>query len=286
MKLKKFKYELYEIENILDWVIARKNYENLGQLNMIREYFSFIEKTGNEIESTIFAKLSENWEVFKKAQDEIEWREPFINRFIDEHRYKWKDWEIEKFKKEIEWQDNETLKKSIKIEITKRSKRIWDNFGYPIISFFDGLNFIANKEDLNNYFWHGECHAGSSNPNKLWEALIGQCDNINQLKVIESLTTNKEELPASKQSITYPAIALFCQLAKKYIFPDLKKIDNKPFCIMVCEKYNLKYTDNVRQEYGKPRHSDKTKKIVEDLIFPKLPKEDLEKIIESQKMYC
>jgi hypothetical protein len=188
----------YDINNDLDCVITCKNFDKLITYQGIKEYWEQFNKEKEfqdytDSEKQIIRKISQHNELIKVAGKEIEWRTIFIDKFIDEKQYLFKDSEIERYKKEIEFQDSTTLINGIKTHLASRNKAIWDKFGYSLISFFDGLDFIATKADLNNYFSQSECHAGSpSYAAELCLALRHQSKNISQLKIIENPTETEQ----------------------------------------------------------------------------------------------
>lgn len=107
----------------------------------------------------------------------------------------------------------------------------------------------------------------------------------------------KEHLPPQQtetKTPTAPAIALFCNLINEAEI--IKKESNEIteiYCKRICEKYNLKYTDRVRQNFNGKKYKRHNKELTE-IILPcidETTKDKIQKHLDSknppkQKLYA
>jgi hypothetical protein len=83
------------------------------------------------------------------------------------------------------------------------------------------------------------------------------------------------------ESAKAPTIAQFCRIVNAIdIIAKPSDMIIETYCRMVCNTFNLPYTDNVRKNFSQ-RDSDKLKKKVSDQILPHLVKDEKRNKIES-----
>lgn len=105
-----------------------------------------------------------------------------------------------------------------------------------------------------------------------------------QFLELEMIQTEREINPLPKQNktkkITAPVLGLFCALINKIGIDKKHESENaNVYCKRICGKFNLNYTDRVRQNYYEPE----TKKLIKDLTEMVLPLIDNETKISIQK---
>lgn len=104
-----------------------------------------------------------------------------------------------------------------------------------------------------------------------YEGIKNRLEYENQIQQTESRSKKRNKLTA-------PIIACYCSLvndSKVMLKNTNEKVED--FCKRVCTKYNITYTDRVRQNYTTQNTSKNINK-VKSLIIPKIPDNDKDKI--------
>lgn len=99
------------------------------------------------------------------------------------------------------------------------------------------------------------------------------------LSDIKEIATGKPIEPPSKKKPSAPVIGLFCQLVNDAEILKRGSETVAIYCIQVCEKFGLIYTDRVRQCYPDIPKKKHTKAVI-DLILPTQDERVRNKIIE------
>lgn len=112
------------------------------------------------------------------------------------------------------------------------------------------------------------------------------------LEWLKTLTPQQKGKKVSPLKLTAPVIACFCSLVNESELIPKDESSNEIYCKKVCEKFNLIYTDRIRQNFSN-RHSDKTIKKVKEHILTKIDDKKSKKIndfisnklLPKQKLY-
>lgn len=111
-----------------------------------------------------------------------------------------------------------------------------------------------------------------------------EIDKYKRFLELEMIQTEREinQLPKQNETkkITAPVLGLFCALINKIGIDKKHESESAPvYCKRICGKFNLNYTDRVRQNYYQPE----TKNLIKDLTEMVLPLIDNETKISIQK---
>lgn len=115
-----------------------------------------------------------------------------------------------------------------------------------------------------------------------------------EITKVEGLINNVKPPQAENKTPTAPAKALFCNLINEAGI--IKRLSNEipeTYCKRICEKFNLSYSDRVRQNFNGNKSKKHYKEVIE-LILPFIDvtiKEKVQKILDSkyqakQKLYA
>ena len=119
------------------------------------------------------------------------------------------------------------------------------------------------------------------NPSKSDELEIDRYKRFLKLEMIQTeMVINPLPKQTETKKITATVLGLFCALINKIGIDKKHESESaRVYCERICDKFNLKYTDRVRQNYYVPE----TKDLIKDLTKMVLPLIDNETKISIQK---
>lgn len=117
------------------------------------------------------------------------------------------------------------------------------------------------------------------------EDAVSRQDFLKYLSEIESQKFDK--------SLKAPAVALFCNLTNdSKLVPRNEGESNEVYCKRVCEKYCLKYSDKIRQQFSSSKTRSNTDKVLK-LVLPHIDSDSRDIILKhinkdrpNQKLYA
>lgn len=173
---------------------------HLGFLRTNGTLFDLREKEYLEKQFEAFEIDVPEW--VKNCFDEIDLRTSFVDKFLNEKQYEWKQKQVKEYKEELEQElqeftlntstsRSEFLKEKFNSnseEIKQTESRFWKVYKYDVSQFYKNYQFKATKEDLNNLFFHSEKEIGTIN--EIWnihKLLKKYFDSKNQLRILKEV---------------------------------------------------------------------------------------------------
>lgn len=142
----------------------------------------------------------------------------------------------------------------------------------------EGMSPILDDDD--GLF--GSHSGGTSNSSQINAAFMVVEGNLRKQVKLVNEGTNKNSINKGAIRITNAAKSLFCYLVQIVeIIARRPDESQESYCKMVCAKYDLDYSDKVRQEMSNVKNHfvKKNVDIIENQILTLIPSEDSEKII-------
>lgn len=270
---KKYKNPFKEVYSDFLKVIQQRNLE--ADLDAFIYHLGFLRTFGTLEHQHEKDYLQEQFEAFKidvpewvnNCFKELDFRTSFIEKFISERRYNWKQEQKDQYKEDLEQElqeftlntstsRTEYLKEkfnSTSEEIKRTESHFLKVYKYDVSNIYKNNKFTATKEDLNNIYFVAEQKAGTIN--EFWnihKLLKKYIDLKNQLPVIKEVIKLNVPQPVKEQKQKTPLKEFFTNNASPEIileiqkaFKDLKK--GKEMAILIYllhKKYELIFLDN------------------------------------------